>query len=788
MSAVLAHGYDILPPGTASLAIQESTIGNMAPGSYLYKVSFVTRFGETLTGPLSNLAPCTGGSLTLTNIPISDTAAGRRIYRSAVGGIGSFLLVGFLDDTITTQFTDILSDIDRGVPEPTAGFGSSIAVEEGYVRNSRPSIKTQSQITAAGSSIVDATQIPSESEYSFVTTPVALNGVRLPALNPELVGLVISVRNVSTNDLTVYPHDLGYTIGGSPSVVIPAETTIQFIAVSAIEWGEVGSGGGGGGGSAVDSFSAGSTGLLPNAATTGPITLSGTLNVGSGGTGVTTTLPGGILTGGGASLQFSAASPQVGSLLTGNTASAPLWTTAVRYNGTTITDVPLPATGPDVATKQYVDNVASGLQVSLEVRLSTTAALVATYDNGVGGVGATLTNNGVQANLQIDGTAAAPGDRILVKNQIAVENGIYEVTDIGSGATDWILTRAADYDNSPSGEVLPGNYVYTITGATLGGTAYVLTGEGTGTDRAFIIGTDPLVYGLFSTFTPLSAGTGITISSSVISNSGVLSVLPGSTGLTATNVAGTVTLGGTLAVASGGTGSTTGVTLDSTATPAFPEAPSTEGVWYGEGTQANSSATSVVIGNLSIGTSNGATVLGQAATATTDSVAIGRIASTAGTGNVSIGVNAGTTHTSGDNVVCIGSGAQPSSATATNEVTLGDSNITAVRSFGAYTFLSDARDKTDVGPMRAGLDFVRKLEPVEFRWQQRYGPRRDEDSGFLAQDLQAVQELTGIRIPGLVYEANPESLEISTQKLIPVLVKAIQEQQKQIDSLSSTRL
>ena len=44
---------------------------------------------------------------------------------------------------------------------------------------------------------------------------------------------------------------------------------------------------GGGGGGSVDSVSFGSTGFLPNSATTGIITMTGTLNVGSGGTGAT---------------------------------------------------------------------------------------------------------------------------------------------------------------------------------------------------------------------------------------------------------------------------------------------------------------------------------------------------------------------------------------------------------------------------------------------------------------------------------------------------------------------
>ena len=47
--------------------------------------------------------------------------------------------------------------------------------------------------------------------------------------------------------------------------------------------------------------------------------------------------------------------------------------------------------------------------------------------------------------------------------------------------------------------------------------------------------------------------------------------------------------------------------------------------------------------------------------------------------------------------------------------------------------------------------------------------------GFIAQDLQQVQQDTGITIPNLVYAVNPEKLEASYGTLLPLLVKSIQE-------------
>lgn len=102
-----------------------------------------------------------------------------------------------------------------------------------------------------------------------------------------------------------------------------------------------------------------------------------------------------------------------------------------------------PANVLGAATKQYVDG--KGWLTACEV--ATTANLSATYSNGSSGIGATLTNNSTQVALSIDGVSLSVGQRVLVKNQSsAIQNGIYIVTNIGSGSTNWVLTRATDYD------------------------------------------------------------------------------------------------------------------------------------------------------------------------------------------------------------------------------------------------------------------------------------------------------------------------------------------------------
>jgi len=92
------------------------------------------------------------------------------------------------------------------------------------------------------------------------------------------------------------------------------------------------------------------------------------------------------------------------------------------------------------------------------------------------------------------------------------------------------------------------------------------------------------------------------------------------------------------------------------------------------------------------------------------------------------------------------------------------------------TAISDQRDKKNIVPLPIGLEFINELNPVEFDWNMRDGGKVDiHEFGFIAQELKSAQEKLGIKVPNLVYEANPDKLEASYGTLLPVMVKAIQE-------------
>ena len=165
-----------------------------------------------------------------------------------------------------------------------------------------------------------------------------------------------------------------------------------------------------------------------------------------------------------------------------------------------------PSAATDAANKQYVDNVARGLQWKAPVRAATTTngALATAFAN----------------TQSIDGVVLATSDRILLKNQTtAADNGLYTVN--ASGAP----TRAIDADTG--GELAPGTSVTVTEGSANGDKAFLII-----SDAAITIGTTAQTWG------QLGGGTAYTASNGVL--------------LTGVNFTGVVAASGGLSVGAGG--------------------------------------------------------------------------------------------------------------------------------------------------------------------------------------------------------------------------------------------
>ena len=168
-----------------------------------------------------------------------------------------------------------------------------------------------------------------------------------------------------------------------------------------------------------------------------------------------------------------------------------------------------------LATENWVLNT---IRLVLPCLVATTSNLTATYANGTAGVGATLTNSGTQVALTIDGVALVVGNRVLVKDQATgLQNGIYTVTNIGSVSTNWILTRASDYDVVT--QTVRGDTVSVISGTVNSSSLWMLASSIT------TIGTDSFTFATTDrNFFTLILGTTNQINVSVVSGVATLSL------------------------------------------------------------------------------------------------------------------------------------------------------------------------------------------------------------------------------------------------------------------------
>jgi len=183
---------------------------------------------------------------------------------------------------------------------------------------------------------------------------------------------------------------------------------------------------------------------------------------------------------------------------------------------------------------------------------------------------------------------------------------------------------------------------------------------------------------------------------------------------------------------------------------------------------------------------------------------------TSGANNIAMGDATGYNVTTGSNNLLFGISAgrtgyqSPQSIAGVtshnHQIHMGNESHTTARIQISWTVNSDARDKTDITPIDIGLDFVKQLNPVTYRWDKRsdYEDRTPDGTnklpeltlGFLAQEVEVVEKSFGYDVANqtnLVVDRIPEQdhYGITYEKMVPILTKAIQEQQTIIDDLKS---
>jgi hypothetical protein len=137
---------------------------------------------------------------------------------------------------------------------------------------------------------------------------------------------------------------------------------------------------------------------------------------------------------------------------------------------------------------------------------------------------------------------------------------------------------------------------------------------------------------------------------------------------------------------------------------------------------------------------------------------------------------------------------------------LGSNRYTAIYAVNGTIQTSDEREKTDIVNSDLGLDFISKLRPVSFKWKigqniQTTETIIDEEGkekiesiitpragirthyGLIAQEVEEL--LNGKDFGGFIHDKESDLKGLRYDQFVPILIKAIQEQQAQIEELKA---
>ena len=177
--------------------------------------------------------------------------------------------------------------------------------------------------------------------------------------------------------------------------------------------------------------------------------------------------------------------------------------------------------------------------------------------------------------------------------------------------------------------------------------------------------------------------------------------------------------------------------------------------------------------------------------------------------NSALGRNALKDVTTGGNNTGIGYRAGESTSpsgsitTGSNNIVLGDNNVSNLYCADTSISSSDSRDKTDVTSFTIGLNWIEALRPVTYRWDRRTWYGTDEEPygtpdgskkrqrlhiGFLAQEALAVEQANGYgnsNDDSLILNLTDDGMSygMKYERLVPILVNAIKELSTRVKTL-----
>jgi hypothetical protein len=149
--------------------------------------------------------------------------------------------------------------------------------------------------------------------------------------------------------------------------------------------------------------------------------------------------------------------------------------------------------------------------------------------------------------------------------------------------------------------------------------------------------------------------------------------------------------------------------------------------------------------------------------------------------NTGVGYQAGNNITTGENNLALGYAAVVPSATGIGQVRLGNSGITYAGVQIAWTIGSDKRWKDNIKDSALGLDFIKKVRPVSYT--RNNDAKGKTEYGFIAQEIEQLFIEAGDANNGVTTKDDKGMYGVRYNDFIPITIKAVQEQQLQIEEL-----
>jgi hypothetical protein len=163
-------------------------------------------------------------------------------------------------------------------------------------------------------------------------------------------------------------------------------------------------------------------------------------------------------------------------------------------------------------------------------------------------------------------------------------------------------------------------------------------------------------------------------------------------------------------------------------------------------------------------------------------VAVGSEAlfSATGNDNVAIGHNAARTG-SVTNTIVIGSGA---TVAGSDQIYIGSGAVasqTATVNAASWSYTSDRRLKSNILDSSLGLSFIKTIRPVSY--YRKNDAKQKIEFGFIAQELETALHTAGVPNNGIINKTVDGFLTVRYNDFLPMTIKAVQEQQDQIEEL-----